>query len=106
MNGVWSGTPKKEQTTFDILANRMGITTAAAQELISGKVPMAVSSRLKVPTVSLQKFVDGGTSVGLARLIGCTQANLQELRNALGKKGAIGFLMGLCCRRAEGHPSA
>jgi DNA-binding Xre family transcriptional regulator len=106
MNGPWSGTPKKEQTPFDILANRMGITAAAVQELIAGKVPMAVSSRLKVPTPSLQKFLDGGTSAGLAQLIGCTPANLQELRKGIGKAGAIGFLMGLCSRRAEGHPPA
>ncbi|HTS17771.1 MAG TPA: hypothetical protein VMP11_09380 [Verrucomicrobiae bacterium] len=92
--------------SFDVLANRMGVTSAAVQELIAGKVPMAVSSRLKVPAASLQKFVDGGTSVGLARLIGCTPANLQEIRKAIGKSGAVGFLMGLCSRRAEGHPSA
>ena len=91
---------------FDVVANRMGVTSTAVQELISGKVPMAVASRLKVPTASLQKFVDGGTSVGLGHVIGCTQAQLQGLRNAIGPKGAIGLLIGLCSRRAEGHANA
>jgi hypothetical protein len=88
---------------FDIIASRMGVTSTAVQELISGKVPMAVSSRLKVPTASLQKFVDGGTSVGLGHVIGCTPAQLQGLRTAIGQKGAIGMLIGLCSRRTEGH---
>jgi hypothetical protein len=89
--------------SFDVVASRMGVTAVAVQELIAGKVSMAVSSRLKVPTASLQKFVDGSTSVGLSRLMGCTPANLQEVRNAIGRKGAIGLLIGLCSRRAEGH---
>ncbi len=92
--------------SFDVVANRMGVTSAAVQELISGKVPMAVASRLKVPMASLQKFVDGSTSVGLARLMGCTPANLQELRKAIGPKGSVGLLIGLCSRRAEGHGNA
>ena len=89
--------------SFEIIASRMGVTPTAVQELISGKVPMAVSSRLRVPTSSLQKFVDGGTSLRLGRVIGCTPSHLQELRNAIGQKGAIGFLIGLCSRRTEGH---
>ncbi|MGO9245568.1 MAG: hypothetical protein ACLPT4_15495 [Verrucomicrobiia bacterium] len=92
--------------SFDVVANRMGVTSTAVKELISGKVPMAVASRLKVPTSSLQKFVDGSTSVGLARLMGCTPSNLLELRKAIGPKGAIGLLIGLCSRRAEGHANA
>ena len=92
--------------SFDIIASRMGIGSTAVHELISGKVPMAVSSRLKVPTASLQKFVDGGTSVGLGHVIGCTSPQLQELRNAIGQKGAIGLLIGLCTRQTEGHTVA
>jgi len=92
--------------SFDVVATRMGVTSAAVQELISGRVPLAVSSRLKVTTASLQKFVDGGTSVGLGRVMGCAPSNLQELRNAIGRKGAIGLLIGLCSRRTEGHGDA
>jgi hypothetical protein len=92
--------------SFDIIASRMGVTSTAVQELISGKVPMAVGSRLKVPTSSLQKFVDGGTSPRLGRVIGCTPPHLHELRNAIGQKGAIGLLTGLCSRRTEGHTDA
>ncbi len=47
--------------SFEIIASRMGVASTAVQELISGKVSMAISSRLKVPTASLQKFVGGGT---------------------------------------------
>jgi len=91
---------------FEIIASRMGITSTAVQELISGKVPKAISSRLKVPTASLQEFVDGGTSVGLGHVIGCTALQLQELRTAIGPKGAIGLLIGLCSRRAQGFADA
>jgi hypothetical protein len=87
--------------SFDVIANRMGITSAAVQELMSGKVPMAVASRLKITAASLQKFVDGETSIGLARLIGCSSANLQDLRTAIGRKGAIGLLIGLCSQRPK-----
>jgi hypothetical protein len=91
---------------YEIIASRMGVTSTAVQELISGKVPKAISSRLKVPTASLQEFVDGGTSVGLGHIIGCTANQLQELRTAIGPKGAVGLLIGLCSRRAEGYAAA
>ena len=91
---------------FEIIASRMGVASTAVQELISGKVPMAVASRLKVLTSSLQKFVDGGTSLRLGRVIGCTPPHLQELRNAIGQKGAIGLLIRLCSRRTECHADA
>jgi hypothetical protein len=87
--------------SFAVIANRMGVTSAAVEELISGRVPMAVASRLKITTASLQKFVDGGTSIGLARLLGCSSANLQDLRNAVGRRGAIGLLIGLCSQRPK-----
>jgi len=92
--------------SFDIIASRMGVTSTAVEQLISGKVPMAVSSRLKVPTSSLQEFVDGGASIGVGHVIGCTPPQLQELRDVIGQKGAIGLLIGLCCRHTEGHTVA
>ena len=88
---------------FIVIATRMGVTSTVVRELVSGKVPMALAIRLKIRTASLQKFVDGGTSPGLARLMGCTAANLQELRIAIGRQGAIGLLIGICIRRTEAY---
>lgn len=78
------------------IAENMGVTTGALDELIGGSVPVGVATRLGATTLSLQEFVDGGSSVGLAERIGCTLRAVEDLRKAIGREGAIGVLIGLC----------
>jgi plasmid maintenance system antidote protein VapI len=78
------------------IAQAMGVTTTALEELLAGKASVAVAAKLDSTTQSIQEFLNGGTSIGLAGKIGCTSSQIQELRHALGDKGAIGLLIGLC----------
>lgn len=77
------------------LASRCGTTSDSLKRLINGDVPVGIASRIGATSSSLQTFVDGGTSVGLASRLGITSSSLQELRNAIGREGAIGLLIGL-----------
>jgi hypothetical protein len=79
------------------IAGRCGIMTSSLQELIAGHVGIGAAGKLGVLSSSLQTFVDGGTSLGLAGKMGITSSTLQELRNDIGKDGAIGLLIGLLC---------
>lgn len=77
------------------IAGQCGVPSDTLKKLIAGKVSPSVAMRLGVPSASLQTFVDGGKSVGLAGVMGTTSLSLQELRNLIGREGAIGLLIGL-----------
>lgn len=77
------------------LAGRCDVTSTSLKSLMAGKVPVAVASKLGVTSSSLQKFIDGGTSISLAGKLGILSTNLQEVRNTIGKEGAIGMILGL-----------
>jgi hypothetical protein len=47
----------------------------------------------------ITEFVDGTASPGIARALGTTTANAQILRDAIGRNGAIGLIIGLACGR-------
>lgn len=76
------------------IAGKCQLTTGSLIELINKQVPVG-AGRLGVTRNSLQEFVDGGTSIGLAGHLGITSASLQELRNGIGADGAVGLIIGL-----------
>ena len=75
------------------IAGKCGITTSSLTDLIKGNVRVGVAGKIGVTTSSLQTFVDGGTCIGLASKMGITSSTLQELRNTIGKEGAIGLII-------------
>jgi hypothetical protein len=75
------------------ISGAMGVTSESLNELLNGRVTPGVGG---ATSGSLQEFLVGGTSIGLAGHIGCTSATLQDLRNLIGDEGAIGLLIGLC----------
>ncbi len=81
------------------LASRCGLTSSALQELINGRVPIGITGKIPATTSTLQEFVNGGTSIALASLLGMTSSDLQQTRNAIGKQGAIGLLIGMASSR-------
>jgi len=83
------------------LASKCGTTTTTVESLIKGVVGVGIASQLNVTTSSLQAFVNGGTSVGLASEMGITSSTLQELRNKIGREGAIGLIIGLAVDRDD-----
>jgi hypothetical protein len=83
-------------------AEQVGISEAAFERLLRGDVPEAVAQRIGGTTAqALQRFVDGGISTGLATRLKCSEPAIQQLRDALGRPGAIGLLLGLCVPRRE-----
>jgi hypothetical protein len=81
------------------LAARCGITSSALQDLINGRVPIGLTAKIPSTSQSLQDFVDGRTSIALAGVLGMTSSDLQQVRNAIGKQGAIGLLIGIASGR-------
>jgi hypothetical protein len=77
------------------IAGKCGVTSSSLQDLINGNVRVGVAGKIGTTTSSLQTFVNGGTSIGLAGKIGITSSSLQELRNLIGKEGAIGLIIGM-----------
>jgi hypothetical protein len=82
-------------------ATKMGVTTSALQDLINGHVPLSIAAQLGVTASSLQQFIDGSASVSTGRLFSVTSSGAQDLRNQVGKNGAIGLIIGLCIGRNE-----
>jgi hypothetical protein len=81
------------------VASSAGIMTNALNSLIAGKVTIGVAGRLNTLSSSLQSFIDGQATIGVAALLETTTFTAQELRNRIGKEGAIGLLIGLCINR-------
>src|SRR5206468_6599651 len=78
-------------------AEQVGINEVAFERLIGGAVPEAVARVIGGTNAeALQRFVEGGASVGLAARLKCSEAGIQQLRDAIGRQGAIGLLLGLC----------
>jgi len=79
------------------IAEQLGITPLAFERLVRGEVPEVVADKIGDSTAeALQRFVEGEASIAVAVRLNCSEAALQELRDALGRQGAIGLLIGLC----------
>jgi plasmid maintenance system antidote protein VapI len=83
------------------LAIAMGVPHYAADQLLAGRANIAVALKLGVLQHSLQDFINGRASIGMALLLGTLVSNAQELRNKIGRDGAIGLLVGLCIAKTQ-----
>lgn len=82
------------------VSSSMGTTQSALNELIStGKVRSSISSKLGTTSSSIENFINGKASAGIASALGTTTSTAQELRNVIGREGAIGLIIGLCTNR-------
>ena len=79
------------------IAKHLGLSPVAFERLVHGEVPETVADKIGPSTsAGLQRFVDGDTSSAIADKLKCTEAAVQALRDAIGREGAIGLLIGLC----------
>ena len=84
--------------SFIGVAARAGTTTANIENLIAtDECSAGLSSRIGTTSRRLTEFVAGTASPGIAHALGTTSANAQLLRNAIGRDGAIGLIIGLAC---------
>lgn len=77
------------------VAKKCGVTIGTLDDLINGNVRTDIAEKLGVTPSSLQNFIDGGTCTGLASRIEITSSSLQEARSLIGRRGAIGLIVGL-----------
>lgn len=78
------------------IASQIGTTSANIEKLIrNGEGSPGLASAIGTTSSNLTDFVDGRASPGIASALGTTTANAQHLRDAIGREGAIGLLLGL-----------
>lgn len=89
------------------VASAMGVTTFSLEKLFEGEATFGVSSQLKISLSSLQDFLNGKVNPVMAGSLGVSSSALQELRDKIGKDGAVGFLVGLGIKNLsdKGHSS-
>jgi hypothetical protein len=81
--------------TFIAIAMRVGTATNSIEEHLAGSATIDIAARLGMTSDELQEFIDGGAPAEMALQLGTTRGSVQDLRERLGKEGAIGFLLGL-----------
>ena len=78
------------------IASQIGTTSTNIEKLIrSGEGSPGLASAIGTTSANLTDFVDGRASPGIASALGTTTANAQHLRDAIGREGAIGLILGL-----------
>lgn len=77
---------------------RAGSTSASITKLIAdGTGSPGLAARIGTTSANITAFVAGRASPGIARALGTTSTQLQVLRDAIGREGAIGLIIGLAC---------
>lgn len=77
------------------IAMKTGLLTSNLNNLLAGKADIGTSSKLGVMSSSLQQFLDGKANITMASKLGLMTSDLQLLLDSVGKKGAIGLVLGL-----------
>lgn len=82
------------------IAQKAGTTSSNIQKLIStGQGSPSLAERLGTTSSNITAFIDGRASPSIAQALGTTTNNAQVLRDAIGREGAIGLIIGLACGR-------
>ena len=82
------------------IASRLGISDETFDNFLQGTVPSSIAERVFCANAdAIQKFVDGEPSLVLADFAKVGEDALRDLRDSLGREGAIGLLIGLALPR-------
>jgi hypothetical protein len=84
--------------SFVGIAGKAGTVSSNITKLIQvGEGSAGLASRIGTTTSIITDFINGRASPRIAAALGTTTSNAQELRNAIGREGAIGLIIGLAC---------
>jgi hypothetical protein len=84
------------------IAMKAGTTSASIEKLIrTGQGSAGLAMAIGTTSRAITDFVNGRASAGIAVALGTTSVSAQELRNAIGREGAIGLIIGLACGRGR-----
>jgi hypothetical protein len=91
--------------SFAGIAASAGTTVSGIDQLIRhGSGSPGLAATIGTTPGALTSFVNGQAAADIAQALGTTAGAAQELRNMLGREGAIGLIIGLAC--GMGHPQA
>ena len=80
------------------IAARAGTTTTCLENLINkGEGSNRLANEIGTTSENINKFVEGTVSPGIATALGTSREHAQELRDKIGREGAIGIIIGLAC---------
>ena len=80
------------------IASRAGVTTTCLENLINkGEGSVRLANRIGTTRINITKFVEGTVSPGIAAALGTSREHAQDLRDKIGREGAIGIIIGLAC---------
>jgi len=84
--------------SFAGIAASAGTTIAGIEELLRhGTGSPGLAATLGATPASITAFVNGQVSADIAAALGATPSAAQELRNRIGREGAIALVLGLAC---------
>ncbi|HEU4992671.1 MAG TPA: hypothetical protein VFT52_09295 [Luteimonas sp.] len=91
--------------SFAGIAASAGTTVSGIDQLIRhGSGSPGLAATIGSTPASITSFVNGQASADIALALGTNAGAAQELRNMLGREGAIGLIIGLAC--GMGHKPA
>jgi hypothetical protein len=91
---------------FAGIAANAGTNVASIEQLIRhGSGSPGLAATIGTTPASITSFVNGQVSADIAAALGATPGAAQELRNMIGREGAIGLVIGLACGRGGKLPA-
>ncbi len=83
---------------FAGIAAQAGTNVASIEQLIRhGSGSPGLAATIGTTPASITSFINGQVSADIAAAMGATPGAAQELRNMIGREGAIGIVIGLAC---------
>ena len=80
------------------IASRAGVNRTCLEDLINnGKGSNQLAKKLGTRRANITKFIEGTVSPGIAAAIGTNKKHAQDLRDKIGREGAIGLIIGFAC---------
>jgi len=80
------------------IASKAGVNTTCLENLINkGEGSIRIANRIGTSRANITKFIEGTVSPGIAAAIGTSREHAQDLRDKIGREGAIGLIIGLAC---------
>jgi hypothetical protein len=80
------------------IASQAGTTSSNIEKLINtGQGSAGLAGQIGTTSSNITNFVKGRASAGIASALGTTTSSAQELRDMIGREGAIGLIIGLAC---------
>ncbi len=75
------------------IAKTIGVDTTCVEYLMTGKATINISGELGVTKAALQDFIDGRVQESVSIIIGMPRHELQQLRDRLAREEAIALVL-------------